>query len=264
MFIYENIQFDIDLCGFVNLWLNCVEKNNVFNVEMICELIFVFDVVVVDGLLCFLLLCGCGKYFFVGVDLVWMQQVVGFDYEVNFGDVCELVELMYNLYGLKIFILVVVQGVVFGGVVGLVGCCDMVIGSEDVLFFLFEVCIGLVLVVISFFVVQVIGECVVCCYVFIVECFDGCQVCELGLFVECYLIVELDVQVEVWIVNLLLNSLQVICVSKDLLCEVGSGVLILVLCCYIESVIVCICVSVEGQEGLCVFFDKCKLSWQEY
>lgn len=66
------------------------------------------------------------------------------------------------------------------------------------------------------------------------------------------------------IANLLLNSPQAIRASKDLLREVGSGVLTPALRRYTESAIARIRVSAEGQEGLRAFLDKRKPSWQEH
>ncbi|ERV82437.1 TPA: gamma-carboxygeranoyl-CoA hydratase [Pseudomonas aeruginosa] len=261
---YENIQLDIDPRGFANLWLNRAEKNNAFNAEMIRELTLALDAVAADGSLRFLLLRGRGKHFSAGADLAWMQQAAGLDYEANLGDARELAELMYNLHGLKIPTLAVVQGAAFGGAVGLVGCCDMAIGSEDALFSLSEVRIGLAPAVISPFVVQAIGERAARRYALTAERFDGRQARELGLLAECYPAAELDAQVEAWIANLLLNSPQAIRASKDLLREVGSGVLTPALRRYTESAIARIRVSAEGQEGLRAFLDKRKPSWQEH
>jgi len=51
--------------------------------------------------------------------------------------------------------------------------------------------------------------------------------------------------------------------SKDLLREVGSGVLTPALRRYTENAIARIRVSPEGQEGLRAFLDKRKPAWQE-
>jgi methylglutaconyl-CoA hydratase len=51
--------------------------------------------------------------------------------------------------------------------------------------------------------------------------------------------------------------------SKDLLREVGSGVLTPALRRYTENAIARIRVSAEGQEGLRAFLDKRKPAWQE-
>ena len=261
---FTTVQLEQDPRGFATLWLNRPEKNNAFNAEMIRELILALDAVAADSSLRFLLLRGRGKHFFAGADLAWMQQAAGLDYEANLGDARELAELMYNLHGLKIPTLAVVQGAAFGGAVGLVGCCDMAIGSEDALLSLSEVRIGLAPAVISPFIVQAIGERVAKRYALTAERFDGQRARELGLLAECYPGDELDTQVETWVVNLLQNSPQAMRASKDLLREVGSGVLSPALRRYTESAIARIRVSAEGQEGLRAFLDKRKPSWQEH
>ena len=77
-----------------------------------------------------IVLTGAGRAFSAGADLAWMQQAAGLDYNANLNDARELAELMYNLNGLKIPTLAVVQGAAFGGAVGLVSCCDMAIGAR--------------------------------------------------------------------------------------------------------------------------------------
>ena len=66
-----------------------------------------------------------------------------------------------------------------------------------------------------------------------------------------------------WVDTLLLNSPQAMLASKDLLREVGSGVLTPALRRYTENAIARIRVSPEGQEGLRAFLDKRKPAWQE-
>ena len=261
---FTTIELEKDPRGFATLWLNRPEKNNAFNAAMIRELILALDAVGEDRSLRFLLLRGRGKHFSAGADLAWMQQAAELDYNANLSDARELAELMYNLAALKIPTLAVVQGAAFGGAVGLVSCCDMAIGAEDSLFSLSEVRIGLAPAVISPFVVQALGERAAKRYALTAERFDGLRARELGLLAETCPAAELDAQAEAWIANLLLNSPQAMRASKDLLREVGSGVLSPALRRYTESAIARIRVSAEGQEGLRAFLDKRKPSWQEH
>ncbi len=242
--------------GFATLWLNRPEKNNAFNAEMIRELILAIDAIGADKSLRFLLLRGRGKHFSAGADLAWMQASAKLDYNTNLNDARELAELMYNLNGLKIPTLAVVQGAAFGGAVGLVSCCDMAIGADDALFSLSEVRIGLAPAVISPFVVQALGERAARRYALTAERFSGNRARELGLLAEVYPAAELDAQVEGWVNNLLLNSPQAMQASKDLLREVASGVLSPNLRRYTENAIARIRVSPEGQEGLNAFLDN--------
>ncbi len=260
---FTTIELEKDPRGFATLWLNRPEKNNAFNAEMIRELILALDAVGEDKSLRFLLLRGRGKHFCAGADLAWMQQAAGLDYNANLGDARELAELMYNLHGLKIPTLAVVQGAAFGGAVGLASCCDMAIGAEDALFSLSEVRIGLAPAVISPFVVQALGERAARRYALTAERFSGLRARELGLLAEAYPAAELDAQVEARVNNLLLNSPQAMQSSKDLLREVASGVLSPNLRRYTENAIARIRVSPEGQEGLNAFLEKRTPAWQE-
>ena len=260
---FTTVQLEKDPRGFATLWLNRPEKNNAFNAEMIRELILALDAVGEDKSLRFLLLRGRGKHFSAGADLAWMQHAATLDYNANLSDARELAELMYNLHGLKIPTLAVVQGAAFGGAVGLASCCDMAIGAEDALFSLSEVRIGLAPAVISPFVVQAIGERAAKRYALTAERFDGKRARELGLLAECFPADELDAQVEAWVGNLLQNSPQAMRASKDLLREVGSGELTPALRRYTENAIARLRVSAEGQEGLRAFLEKRQPSWQE-
>lgn len=260
---FTTVQLEKDPRGFATLWLNRPEKNNAFNAEMIRELILALDLIAADKTLRFLLLRGRGKHFSAGADLAWMQASAKLDYNANLNDARELAELMYNLNGLKIPTLAVIQGAAFGGAVGLVSCCDMAIGADDALFSLSEVRIGLAPAVISPFVVQALGERAARRYALTAERFSGNRARELGLLAEAYPATELDAQVEGWVNNLLLNSPQAMQASKDLLREVASGVLSPNLRRYTENAIARIRVSPEGQEGLNAFLEKRTPAWQE-
>lgn len=260
---FNTLQLDIAANGVATLWLNRPDKNNAFNAGMIRELILALDAVKEHGQVRFLILRGHGRHFSAGADLAWMQESARLDYNANLDDARELAELMYALYQLKVPTLAVVQGAAFGGALGLISCCDMAIGAIDAQFSLSEVRIGLAPAVISPFVVQAIGERAARRYALTAERFNGERARELGLLAECYPAEELDQAVESWTANLLLNSPQAMRASKDLLREVGSGVLSPNLRRYTENAIARIRVSAEGQEGLNAFLEKRKPSWQE-
>ncbi|GLZ86769.1 gamma-carboxygeranoyl-CoA hydratase [Metapseudomonas resinovorans] len=260
---FTTLQLDFADNGVATLWLNRPEKNNAFNAGMIRELILALDAIKDHGKVRFLILRGRGRHFSAGADLAWMQESAKLDYAANLDDSRELAELMYNLYHLKVPTLAVVQGAAFGGALGLISCCDMAIGAADAQFSLSEVRIGLAPAVISPFVVQAIGERAARRYALTAERFNGERARELGLLAECYPAEELDQALESWTANLLQNSPQAMSATKDLLREVGSGVLSPNLRRYTESAIARIRVSPEGQEGLRAFLEKRKPSWQE-
>lgn len=257
------LELEHDRRGFVTLWLNRAQKNNAFNAQMIRELILALDQIQRDSRLRFLLLRGRGRHFSAGADLAWMQESANLDYNTNLGDAKELSELMYNLARLKIPSLAIVQGAAYGGALGLISCCDMAIGSHDAQFCLSEVKIGLAPAVISPFVVQAIGERHARRYALTAERFDGVRAREIGLLAESYPADELPARIEQWIANLLLNSPQAMCVSKELLRQVGDGEPSPALRRYCENAIARIRVSPEGQEGLRAFLQKREPEWRD-
>lgn len=258
-----SIELEKDPREFATLWLSRPEKNNAFDSTMIHELISALEQVKNDKRLRFLLIRARGKHFSAGADLTWMQQAAELDLHANLSDAQVLADLMYNLYALQIPTVAVVQGAAFGGAIGLVSCCDIAIGSEDALFCLSEVRIGLAPAVISPFVVQAIGARAARRYALTAERFSGVQARQAGLLAECYPLIELDAQVDALVANLLLNSPQAMCASKALLHEVGSGELSPDLRRHTEQTIAHLRVSAEGQEGLRAFLDKRQPAWQE-
>ncbi|AMB86121.1 gamma-carboxygeranoyl-CoA hydratase [Pseudomonas agarici] len=259
---FNTLELQTDPRGFATLWLSREDKHNAFNAEMIRELILALDKVQANPSLRFLVLRARGRHFSAGADLGWMQQSAELDYRTNLDDARELAELMYNLARLKVPTLAVVQGAAYGGALGLISCCDMAIGADDAQFCLSEVRIGLAPAVISPFVVQAIGERAARRYALTAERFSGLRARELGLLAESYPATELDRQVEAWVDNLLLNSPQAMRGTKELLREVGSGVLSPSLRRYCENAIARIRVSPEGQEGLRAFLQKRPPGWQ--
>ncbi|MCQ0167519.1 gamma-carboxygeranoyl-CoA hydratase [Pseudomonas sp. SD17-1] len=259
---FSTLELIRDPRGFATLWLSREAKNNAFNAQMIRELIIAIDQIGNDASLRFMVLRGRGRHFSAGADLAWMQQSAQLDYNTNLDDARELAELMYNLARLKVPTLAVVQGAAFGGAVGLISCCDMAIGADDAQLCLSEVRIGLAPAVISPFVVQAMGERATRRYALTAERFSGERARELGLLAETCPAAHLDAEVERWVDNLLLNSPQAMCASKELLREVGNGELTPALRRYCEGAIARIRVSAEGQEGLRAFLEKRTPAWQ--
>lgn len=260
---YETIELQRDSLGMATLWLNRPEKNNAFNAQVIDELHKALDEIKADSAMRLVCLRGRGKHFSAGADLLWMQQSADLDLEANQQDAQVLGELMFKLYSLPQPTFAVVQGAAFGGAVGLISCCDMAIGSEDALFSLSEVRIGLAPAVISPFVVKAIGERATRRYALTAERFTGNRARELGLLSECYHIDELPKAIHSWAATLLMNGPKAMQACKVLLSEVGNGALSPEVRRYTEATIAQLRVSPEGQEGLQAFLEKRKPSWQE-
>ena len=258
---FNTLELEINAGGIATLWLNRPEKNNAFNAEMIAELLRALSEIQMNDELRFLILRGRGKHFSAGADLSWMQACAQLDYDANLNDARELGQLMASLAQLKVPTLAVVQGAAFGGALGLISCCDIAIGTEDSLFSLSEVRIGLLPAVISPYVAQAIGPRAARRYALTAERFDGKRAQQLGLLAETYPAADLESELHGWIANLLLNSPQAMRATKALMQQVKHGDLTPDLRSYTESAIASIRVSKEGQEGLSAFLDKRKPQW---
>lgn len=259
---FNTLQLDYSTNGIATLWLNRPDKHNAFNAEMIRELLLAFDEVEARPELRFMLLRGRGKHFCAGADLAWMQDSATLDYNANLNDARELAQVMASLHQLKLPTLAVVQGAAFGGALGLISCCDMAIGSDDSLFCLSEVKLGILPAVISPYLVQAMGARAVRRYALTAERFDAAQALQLGLLQATYSTTELEQAVSDWSRNLLLNGPAAMRATKALLQEVKQGELSPALRRYTEAAIARTRVSPEGQEGLNAFLQKRPPAWQ--
>lgn len=259
---FSTLELECSDRGVTTLWLNRPEKNNAFNGQMVDELHAALGEVAAPGHTRLLLLRGRGKHFSAGADLAWMQASARLSYEENVLEARTLGELMDHLYRLPMPTLAVVHGAAFAGAMGLVSCCDMAIGSEDAVFSLAEVRLGLAPAVISPYVVQAIGQRAARRYTLTAERFDAQRAVELGLLAQAYPRPQLEAGVDTWTLNLLNNGPAAMAACKALLLEVGDGTVTAALKARTQHTIAELRTGSEGQEGMKAFFEKRAPAWQ--
>ncbi len=193
----------------------------------------------------------------------WMSRAAAYSYEENVKDALALSELMLTLKYLKKPTIARVQGPAFGGGVGLIACCDIAIASEEALFALSEVKIGLVPAVISPYVISLIGERAARRYFLTGERFNAQTALQLGLLTEVTTPAELDSTVKKMAINLLTNGPQAVLATKELINRICVMP-------YDEKhrqqnaeLIAAIRGSAEGKEGLAAFLEKRTAKWQK-
>lgn len=91
-----------------------------------------------------LVLAGRGKHFCAGADLAWMQQSAALSHGENLADASRLTAVFEALAAFPRPTIAVVRGAAYGGAVGLVACCDIVIAEETSKFCLSEARLGLI------------------------------------------------------------------------------------------------------------------------
>lgn len=247
--------------GVTTLTLNRPEINNAFDDEIISLLIMALDDCRLNDEVKIIKLTGAGKHFSAGADLNWMRRMADLDYSANLEDASQLSRLMSTLYHLNKPTIAIVNGASYGGAVGLIACCDIVIASEKSSFCLSEVKIGLAPAVISPYVVKAIGERQARRYFVSGEVITSDKALALNLIHERLDETELPSFVNELTQKMLNNAPKAMGISKGLVQKVGNEKLDENLHHYTRDLIAQVRVSEEGQEGLSAFLEKRPANW---
>lgn len=237
------------------------EIHNAFDDKLIGELTEAFVAMENNAEVEVVVLRAEGKSFSAGADLNWMRRMADYSWEENYQDSQALATLMNTIYGMSKTTVCQVQGAAFGGGVGLVACCDIVIASERASFCLSEVKLGLIPAVISPYVVKAMGERQAQRYFTTAERFKADKAAEFGLVHE---VVSEDLLVEKTneiITTLLSNGPQAVKAAKDLIRAVANQTIDQSLMDETARRIADIRASEQGKEGLNAFLEKRTADW---
>lgn len=149
------LTFDNDIA---TVTMNRPDVHNAFDEGLIESLANAFDDLARRDDLRAVILRGEGKSFSAGADLNWMRRAAGFTQEQNKNDALALAGMLNKLNTLPQVTIACVQGAAFGGGLGLVSCCDVVIAAQEAVFALSEVKLGLIPATIGPYVIQAIGQ----------------------------------------------------------------------------------------------------------
>ncbi|MDM5101143.1 enoyl-CoA hydratase-related protein [Aeromonas salmonicida] len=208
-----------------------------------------------------LLLRAEGRHFCAGADLNWMRNLAHADFEHNREDARVLARLMQTLDELPFPTLALVQGAAYGGALGLVCACDLVLASEDARFCLSEVSLGLVPAVISPYVVRTMGMRQARRYMLSAEHFDAITACRLNVAHQLAKPEQLLAEGRALAMRLCRNGPEAMKETKRLLAAIESHTARL----HEEKTVETIArvrVGLEAQEGMQAFFDKRPPSWR--
>ncbi|HER25527.1 MAG TPA: hypothetical protein ENI69_00295, partial [Rhodospirillales bacterium] len=154
----QTILVDIDRRGVATLTLNRPDVHNAFDDKMIVAITGHLKKLDGDPDVRVVVLRGSGKSFSAGADLNWMKRTTQYSYQENLADANDLADMLWTLNRLSKPTMAVVQGAAYGGGVGLVATCDIVVASEQAKFRLSEARLGIMASVISPYVLAAIGE----------------------------------------------------------------------------------------------------------
>jgi methylglutaconyl-CoA hydratase len=254
---------EIDKRGIARITLTRAEVHNALNEVLIAELTAAFDGVGQDPRVRVVVLAAQGHSFSAGADLNWMKAMAGYSRAENVEDARRLARLMRTLNALPKPTLALVQGPAYGGGVGLVACCDIVVAVEEARFCLSEVKLGLTPAVISPYVAAKLGEAAARRYFLTAEPFSSWEAQRLGLVHEVVDRGAMEGRGRQIIDALLQGGPAAQRAAKDLVFAVSGrgpddGL--------IEETanrIADLRASEEGREGIVAFLEKRKPNWRE-
>jgi len=253
---------EIDEQGVARVTLTRAEVHNAFNEVLIAELTAALDGLAQDERVRAVVLAAQGPSFSAGADLNWMKAMAGYSHAENLDDARRLARLMRTLNGLSKPTLALVQGPAYGGGVGLVACCDIVLAVEEARFCLSEVKLGLIPAVISPYVVATIGESAARRYFLTAEAFSAWEAHRLGLVHEVVERSALEVRGRQVIDALLQGGPAAQRAAKDLVFAVAGRRVDESLVEDTAGRIASLRSSEEGREGIAAFLEKRKPDWR--
>ena len=257
----DGLTLQTDARGVATITLNRPEKHNAFDDRMITDLLQALDNIDKDKSVRVLVLRAAGKSFCAGADLDWMRRMADYDFTQNLADARRLAQLMYRLNRLHKPVIARVQGASYGGGVGLIACCDIAIASENAIFSLSEVRLGLIPSVISPYLIAAIGSRAARRYFLSGERFDAARALQLGLVHEVVEPGSLDASLEQCVDALLNSGPSAQAAAKELIQQVQGRAIDKSLIEETARRIAEVRASDEAREGLTAFLEKRKPDW---
>jgi methylglutaconyl-CoA hydratase len=220
----KTIRIGIDARGVATLWLARPEKHNAFNAGVIGELAMAASKLAADADVRVVVLAAEGASFCAGGDLQWMRGQLTASRESRLAEARGLAMMLKSLNELPKPLIARVQGQAFGGGVGLLSVCDIVVAAEGLRFGLTETRLGLIPATISPYVVARIGEANARRMMLSARTFDSREAQALGLVSRIVDPSSLDAAIQDEVEPFLATSPMAVSAAKALVRSLGHGI----------------------------------------
>jgi methylglutaconyl-CoA hydratase len=190
-----------------------------------------------------------------------MREMAGYGHADNHNDALKVARMFSAVHACSRPVIARVQGDAFGGGVGLIAACDMVVAADSVSFGLSEVRLGIVAATISPHLVRAMGARQAARYMLTAEKFPAAKAHSLGLIHELTKPAALDAEVERIARLFLVASPVAIAATKRLLADVVEAPMDDVLLAATAKCIADARESPEGREGIAAFLEKRPPAW---
>ena len=245
-----------------HIYLNKPELRNAFDADTILAITEAFKEIVSHHDVRAVVLGAHGKAFCAGADLNWMRAMADYTWAENHSDAARLANMLWTIASCPVPVVARVQGDCYGGGVGLVACCDVVVASEDAGFCFSEARLGLIPATISPYVIHAIGERAARRYFVTAERFDARHAQLIGLVHEVCERQALDDVTQQLVDGIVRNGPVAVRACKNLVKDIGRLALSPDLRDLTARRIADVRASEEGREGLRAFLTKTPPAWQ--
>jgi methylglutaconyl-CoA hydratase len=243
------------------VWLNRPKVRNAFNDTLAAEVSAAFAAIEASAETRVVVLAARGAAFCAGADLNWMRAMAGNSHADNHTDALKMARMFHAVHSCSRPVIAPVHGDAFGGGVGLVAACDLVVAVPEASFVLSEVRLGLVAATISPYLVRAMGARQAARYMLTGEKLSAVQAHAVGLLHEVATMTQLPVEVRRLSAQLLAASPSALAATKRLLADVVEPPMDDVMLAATAKCIADARVSPEGRDGVAAFLEKRPPAW---
>lgn len=257
---YQTIRIETDGRGVATLTLARPEKHNAMSAQMIVELAQAADRLAADNAVRVVVLTGQGESFCAGGDLGWMRAQADASREERMAEARKLALALRGLNELPKPLIGRINGQAFGGGLGLISVCDVVVAVDTAKFGFTETRLGLVPATISPFVLARMGEAHARRVFMSARIFSAAEARELGLVARVASAPDLECVVEAEVAPYFSTSPQAVASSKALARSLGPAIGEAVT----ERTVRLLAETwetVDTAEGIAAFFERRKPAW---
>ena len=247
----------------VEITLNRPKVFNSYNEELLIEFSDAFDELEKDGSVRALVLRGAGKHFSAGADINWFKELSTLS-EKEKKRAAELsTDVMQKLCQSRFPTIALVHNACFGGGIGWVASCDIVIATEDARFAITEVRVGIPPAPILPQIIEAIGVRQARRFTLTAEAFDVYKAQRIGLVHEICADGDLDKTVEPILESILKSAPNAVSLTKNLINEISQQKMAKNLYDKLATISAEGRNTAEGIEGFSAFLEKRNPVWYD-
>lgn len=221
---YETIELTINHQGIARLELNRPDKRNAISALMITELSDAATRLGQNADIRAVILSGAGKSFCAGADLNWMMDQIKADRLTRMVEAKRFAMMLKALNELPKPLIGRVHADAYGGGVGMMAVCDIVIATNEAKFALTETRLGLIPATIGPYVVARLGEGMARRVFMSARPFDAFEAERLGLVAQAVPADQLDIAIDAEIAPYLKVAPGAVASAKSLTRLLGPSI----------------------------------------